>query len=136
MKNNKVITKEILLKAFKRIYGQYKRNTHELRLEKCQLCRLYFDYSKYSGCTDCPMTVFKGCQGCKCMNRYCKPVNCNVGRYLYSKDKIYKAEITVVREFYRLAILKIDSIPESDFKGTIDWSFLIEIDREVSEKIK
>jgi hypothetical protein len=68
------------------------------------------------------------------MNRNCRPIDCDVRKYHNNDNKIYKAEITAVREFYRLAILKIDSMPKKDFKGNIDWSFLIENDREVSEK--
>jgi hypothetical protein len=130
------ITKEILLKAFRRIYSQYKRGVHDLDITRCQLCKLFYDpMSKWStDCTSCPMTVFRGYQSCKCMNRNCKPIDCNDR---YDRDEFplsYKINVKAVREFYRLAIEKIESIPDEEFQKDIDWLFLIKIDQDVSKK--
>jgi hypothetical protein len=127
----KKVTQKRLLTGIKKIHREYKNSTHVLDLTSCPLCRMYDSSPFMNGCDVCPMSVFKGEHGYPCMNRKCRPVNCQ-GYFMDRglKDKFLPLDI----DFYGRFIKKVETMTDEDMQAPNAWKFLKALDARVYKK--
>lgn len=128
----KKVTQKTLLQGIKKIHREYKKNEHTLDINVCPLCRMFTNDGPYAdNCKNCPMQVFKGEHNYPCMNRKCRPVNCQ-GYFLDIKmrDKFLPLDI----DFYERFIRKVETLTDEQIQAPNAWKFLKGIDTRVYNK--
>ena len=124
------VSKIILLHAIVNIYREYENKTHTLQVSRCALCVVYNKNNRNTykrNCTNCPMTVFKGTDAYPCMNRKCRPVDCQL------LSPIIDKQLNAVLNFYKKFIKVIENISEEEFQAT-DFKFLEDLDSKTAKR--
>ena len=127
MAHQRPVKQKRLLKAIKKIYKDYQKHQHMLDIDDCPLCVIYMTNDGWvNNCSDCPMTVFRGSQSCKCMNRKCRPVNCN--------EKEDRHKVPLVTEFYRRFVVAVEGMTDAEVQAKNAFKFLKTLDNRVYKK--
>jgi hypothetical protein len=135
MKNRK----EIILLSMQVILHEYREKTHRSTIGDCSLCQQFYTepMDERHSCHKCPMFVFhkpqkllkNGYPELSCMERKCKP------KYCSDHQKMTKT-LKKVTEFYERAVEGLQKLTNEDLAKKDCFQYLVNIDKEVSEKYK